>query len=197
MGERMYEIKFFTISEILKTLKTDKLIVALYEELRTNYLSTLSDRFSEETIENIIKNDKKYYKSIDDNTRIVHSVCYANDEPIGLGRFMIFGDKILGSDFFRPLTSNLKIKRTPESKYIYFYGAYTSVKWRGKGVYGSILRAIILFCEKNNIKIIIMDVKDNNTGSIKVATKTGFKKSSILSRKPDVFFYTYEINKKR
>jgi RimJ/RimL family protein N-acetyltransferase len=197
MDERMYEIKFFTISEILKTLKMDNSLVALYDELRTNYLSTLSDRFSDETIENIIKNDKKYYKSIDDNTQIIHAVCYVDDKPIGLSRFMIFGDKILGSDFFRPLTSNLKIKRTPESKYIYFYGAYTAVKWRGKGVYGSILKAIILFCEKNNIKIIIMDVKDDNMGSIKVVTKTGFKKSSILSRKPDVFFYTYEINKKK
>lgn len=191
MQRAEYKIKVYDISEILKLIENDKNIRKLYNSMKVNYLSSLSKKFDDQNITDIIQNDKSFYKSMDRSITVKHIICYLDDRPIGTMRSMTFGKRLKDTDFFSPL-----IKKYNAGRYTYLYSIYVLDKYRGKGAYKAMLNATILFCGSDGVNLIIMDIKDANTPSIGGAIRIGFKKTDIISRHFDTYFYVYSLGRR-
>lgn len=193
-----YEMSVISQLEMIKLIKTDWELYDLLVAYRDNYMVKLSDKFYRMPIDKLIKDDKNYFRTIDKTSKIYYVVCYHNEHPVGLGKFIDFGSNIKNIDFFKPvydmLFTNPHIKKNKLHRFIYLFGAYVSENYRNKGVCQEMTQRILTCMKSVDIQVAIVDIKDSNIPSIKGIEKMGFVKTNIVSRPPDVYFYTFTNN---
>jgi len=186
-----FKLCFVTQNNMINEISTDKELYNLLKLQRDNYLIALSDKFIDMPIENIIKDEKKYFLASDKSSKLYYLICYYNNIPVGVCKFIDFSDKIFHIDFFQKLRPKKTISNG--ARFLYVFGVYVNDKYRGMGICKKMLEKVINCSEKMSVKLIISDIKKDNSSSIKCFNSSGFTKTNIISRFPDVYFYAHEI----
>ena len=192
---KKYEMSVISQLGMIKLIRTDWELYDLFVAYRDNYMVKLSDKFYRMPIDILIKDDKNYFRTIDRTSRIFYVVCYNNDHPVGLCKFIDFGTNFKNIDFFKSiydmLTTNPLIKKNKLHRFMYLFGAYVIEKYRNKGVCYEMTQRVLTCMKSVDIQVAIVDIKETNIASIKSIKKMGFFKTNIISRPPDVYFYTF------
>ena len=183
-----YELLIVPQNEMISLIDKNRMVYNLLVTQRDKYLVHLSEKFYNMPIRQIIRDEKKYFMSIDRQAKLFYIICMEDKIPVGLCKLIDFGNDIKNIDFFQPLLQKYKLKHS-----IYIYGVYVLESARGKGICHSILKYVVAYIRENNITLAIADIKKNNSSSINCFTKTGFIKTNIVSRYPDVYFFTFSV----
>lgn len=182
------KFKLFSQSKMIDEIKKNNKLYDLLIIQRDKYLTNLSKKFINMSIEKIILGEKNYLMSLDKNSKLYYLICSRNNEPVGICKFIVFGKELFKSDFFEKLSPDFLTNR-----FLYVFGVYVDEKMRGKNLCKKMLEKISLIVKKIHVNLVVADIKDDNSSSIKCFTSSGYKKTNIISRPPDVYFYALRI----
>ena len=183
----MNNVKYKKISfEIIKK----KLNNTQYRDFITYYIEHYLKKINPKIydVDQFIKknqSDIDFYNKYNTNIKLYFHMLYdkLNKRFFAIERTAYMNNNFFDISFFKniPVNKNHNV--------MYATNLFIDDKYRGQGMCKYLLERIGKNCNKNNVKLILSEIDDTNTPSIKCHVSNGFIKTNIVSYKNAYFYY--------